>query len=333
MATYQHIQSIDTHQDTFTNPKVLVYILVFITMSMSYFLLRGAHWEGGAHSTLQPMLELSAGLMTVAVGVAGMVRFYRVLSALQQANISANQSIRNRTMLLASTSHEIRNPAHVITGMTGLALKTELTNKQREYLEAIQLSGQDMITVLNQTLDLSRIESGNALLDYKAFNIADTVAHAVDTLAASAQSKGLELTYEVADDTPSNLMGDTGRLRQTITNLVENAVKFTDQGTISILVDAVPQVNERVLVHFAIADTGKGIPDTKLSDIFEPFTQVGDVEESGSGLGLAIAKELVELMDGQLWVESEEHKGSTFHFTARLTEVPAVEATPDGTHD
>lgn len=320
MATYQSIPSLD-HQETFTHPKALVYILVFITMSMSYFLLRGAQWEGGTNSAVQPMLELSAGLMTVAVGVVGMVRFYRILNALQLANITANESVRNRTMLLANTSHEIRNPAHVITGMTGLALKTDLTTKQREYLEAIQLSGQDMITVLNQTLDLSRIESGNATLDQTTFNLSDTVVHAVDTLGIPAQSKGLGLSHEIAESIPKNLVGDPGRLRQIITNLVENAVKFTDHGGVTIFADAVPQVNDSVLLHFAIADTGRGIPSANLGNIFEPFTQVGDINEGGAGLGLAIAKELVELMDGQLWVESREGKGSTFHFTARFTAV------------
>ena len=304
----------------------MVYILLFVAMSLGYFLLRGSDWESG--SPIQPMMEWIAGLLSLTVGVIGMVRFYDLLTTAEQANASAREDSRIKSMFLANTSHEIRNPMYIITGMAGLALKTDLDTEQQEYLKAIQISAEALLRVLNDILDFSKMEAGRLELDLSRFNPGDVLILVVKGLAMRAQEKGLTLSYEIDRRVPGNLVGDAGRLRQVITNLVNNSIEFTEKGQVALHVETDHLSDDEVVLHFAVTDTGSGIPAGEQQLIFEPFTQADSSMNrvhAGTGLGLTIAKQLVEMMGGRLWVESQEGRGSTFHFTARF----GVDSRPD----
>ena len=238
----------------------------------------------------------------------------RLLGEAQAAN-------RAKSEFLANMSHEIRTPMNGIIGMTELALEAEPTAEQREYLEIVKASADALLTVLNDILDFSKIEAGKLDLEPIPFALRDCLGHTLKTLALRAHQKGLELTYHVPPEVPDALIGDPGRLRQILVNLVGNAIKFTEQGEVVVDVAAESQTEDGVSLHVGVTDTGVGIPPDKQRLIFEPFTQAdGSItrQYGGTGLGLAISSQLVRLMEGQLWVESEMGHGSTFHFTARF---------------
>jgi PAS domain S-box-containing protein len=246
---------------------------------------------------------------------------------LESALVTAREATQLKSRFLANMSHEIRTPMNGVLGMTDFLLGTSLTAEQQEFAGSIKKSADALLTLINDILDLSRIEAGKLRLDRLPFSLAATIEESSSLFALQARTKGLDFSSAVSGDLPDMLAGDAGRVRQVLTNLIGNAVKFTDSGRIDVEAEMVHPTEDGFLVRLTVRDTGIGIPTEQLSRLFESFTQ-GDGSSTrkygGTGLGLSISKQLVELMGGELGVESRLGEGSRFWFTASFGKAAIV---------
>ena len=251
-----------------------------------------------------------------------------------QAQQQAEESDRSKSEFLANMSHEIRTPMNAILGLTHLALKTELTTKQQDYLQKVHSSATSLLTIINDILDLSKIEAGKLAMEAVEFSLDEMLSNVTTLIGDKAQQKGLEFLFEVPAGMRRQLVGDPLRLAQVLINLANNAVKFTDEGEVVISVELLDETERDVQLQFTVRDTGIGLKPEHIEHLFESFSQADTSttrQYGGTGLGLSISKRLVEMMYGRIWVESTFGEGSTFHFTARFEKSHAIPNKPGPT--
>src|SRR5581483_2735028 len=244
----------------------------------------------------------------------------RLLGEIEAARDAALEGSRIKSEFLANMSHEIRTPMNVIIGYIDIVLESQLRTDQRDHLDRVRTSTVALLDIINDVLDISKVEAGKLRIERVPFGLRAVVDEVVQTFMLRAQEKGLALLAEIDPDVPDRVTGDPTRLRQVVVNLVSNAIKFTDAGRVTVQVRPYAATNATRLLHFSVADTGIGIPYDKQGIIFSAFTQAdGSMSRrfGGTGLGLTIAARLVELMGGEIWIESTVGEGSVFHFTVQ----------------
>jgi signal transduction histidine kinase len=256
-------------------------------------------------------------------------QLYEVTARLARASKAAKVARQAKRQLLDNVSHELRTPMNGILGVTELAMDTQMTDEQRGLLGMIKDSAHSLMGVVENILDFSQIDAGQTSLDHRPFSLSETVAGAVGPHRRASDRKGLKFVCQIATEVPDALVGDPARLRQVVSNLISNAVKFTDRGLVMARVDLVHKTEADATIHFSVDDTGPGIAPDKQRSVFEPFQQADGShtrQHGGTGLGLSICSELVRMMGGKLTVKSAEGEGSRFEFALTLPVAGSTEA-------
>ncbi|PSQ96444.1 MAG: hypothetical protein BRD53_03915 [Bacteroidetes bacterium SW_7_64_58] len=294
---------------------------------------------------LRPVPQISLLILLLCMGTVAVVGTTVIQARLliEEELREAEEASRLKSSFLANMSHEIRTPMNGVIGFADLLEDTDLTPEQQEFVDAIQKSGDTLLSIIDDILDFSKLEAGQTELETQPIQLRSSVEEALDPLATATAEKGVELTYRIDPDVPAVIRSDKTRLHQVLLNLLSNAVKFTEEGEVVLRVavaSAPAEPDQPYELHFQVRDTGPGIPEEQQADLFDSFQQAGSSvtrAHEGTGLGLSISKQIVEAMGGEIWVESEMGEGATFHFTIQVEagedgSGPAVPSALEGHH-